>query len=264
MAAAQKFYEGQEFVSDDPAKPSLVYRGGKFFPKQDQPAGDTGTADQPFAPMTPGSDARARAALGIGPALQGQRHMFEAEGWQNPAPGQPGKANAENPLNKEWGATVLGSVDDSLPSWMPHISLDPIARAWGGQKYQDYLQASKSFEAAILPIMSGAAVTPSEAQRQIKASLPELGDAPQTLARKATNRAMMLNAAADLMGRPRPLPKVGTWDFGGGQPASQPRAGQGPSSPAAGQPPVVRSAQEAMALPPGTVFITHDGRRKVR
>ena len=31
--AAQKFYEGQEFVSDDPSKPTLVYKAGKFVPK---------------------------------------------------------------------------------------------------------------------------------------------------------------------------------------------------------------------------------------
>jgi hypothetical protein len=31
---APKYYEGQEFVSDDPSKPTLVYRKGRFFPKE--------------------------------------------------------------------------------------------------------------------------------------------------------------------------------------------------------------------------------------
>jgi hypothetical protein len=46
---------------------------------------------------------------------------------------------------------------------------------------------------------------------------------------------------------------------GGNQSASE-----APAQAASGQPVQVRSPQEAMALPPGTVFITPDGRRKVR
>jgi hypothetical protein len=110
---------------------------------------------------------------------------------------------------------------------------------------QDYEQASKSFESAFLPILSGAAVTPTEASRMIKAALPELGDTPATLARKATNRAMMINGAADLRGAPRPFPKVGTLDLSGSQPGSQPRAGQVAPGRVATQPTTFEGAKEA-------------------
>lgn len=226
--AAPKYYEGQEFVSDDPAKPTLVYRGGKFYPKTDEPGGMQAGADEPFAPLTPGSESRARITLGLGPSTNAQRNIYAAEGW--------GNGNGQNPYNKHPIATVLGNLDNSKAADFLGLSADPVAKWIGKQEYQDYEQANKSFESAFLPVLSGAAVTPTEAQRMIRANLPELGDSPPTLARKATNRAMMINGAADLAGRPRPFPKVGTWDFKGTQPGSQPRAGQvGPNRPAAPQ-----------------------------
>jgi hypothetical protein len=166
--------------------------------------------------------------MGLGPAVQAQRHMYEAEGW--------GQGKAMNPFSKEWGATVLGNIDQGWLAQKVGISLDPVAKAVGGQRYQDYDQAAKSFESAVLPIFSGAAVTPSEAQRLIRSSLPELGDTPETLSRKATNRAMMINAAADLAGKPRPFPKVGTWDLTGSQSGSTPRPGQISAPNAGGRP----------------------------
>jgi hypothetical protein len=258
----QKFYEGQEFHNpNEPGAPVLVYRAGKFYPKSQEPGGATGNSDTPFAAMTPGSEARARVTLGLGPVVNAQRNMFSAEGGGD-------RSKRINPFNKQWGAKLIGDLDEGWLAQKAGISLDPIAKAWGGQQYQDYDQAAKSFEAAMLPIMSGAAVTSTEAQRQIRANLPELGDTTLTLERKGTNRAMMANAAADLAGRPRPFPKVGTWDFKGSQSGSQPRSGQ-PAAPntngAAPKPPVrVKTVQEAMALPRGTVFVTPDGRQKVR
>jgi len=256
--AAPKYYEGQEFVSDDPSKPTLVYRGGKFFPKVDEPGGDVTGADEPYSPLTPGSENRARITLGLGPMVDAQRHMYESEGW--------GKGKPRNPFNKHPIATTLGNLDQSKLSEWVGVSADPLAKVIGGQEYQDYDQARSSFEAAMLPVMSGAAITPSEGQRQIRANQPQLGDSPATLARKAKNRAMMINGAADLAGRPRPFPRVGTWDFKGNQPGSQPRSGQVSANQAArGSAPVrVNSIEEARALPPGTAFITPDGRRKVR
>jgi len=132
---------------------------------------------------------------------------------------------------------------------------DALAKTVGGQDYQDYEQAAKTFEAAMLPIISGAAVTESEARRQIRANLPEFGDTPQTLSRKATNRAMMLNAAADLLGVPRPFPKVGTMDLPGTRPGSQPRPGQvaPKAAPATGAPKIgeVRRGFRYNGGPPG-------------
>lgn len=190
---------------------------------------DYAPGDEPGAPLTPGSDNRARVALGLGPSVNAQRNLYAAEGWGE----APRGAKARNPFNKEWGAKMLDSVDIPIPftsgsggQSATFSPFDTLARAWGGQDYQDYDQAGKSFESAFLPILSGAAVTPSEAQRMIRASLPQMGDTPATLARKATNRAMMINAAADLQGKPRPFPKVGTMDLRGSQPGSQPRPGQ--------------------------------------
>lgn len=248
---AQKFFEGQEFVSDDPAKPTLVYRGGKFFPKSEEPGGMTSAADQPAAPLTPGSENRTRIALGFGPAVEAQKQMYRSEKWDQ----RPNTRRGVNPLNQDWGAAVIDGADDNILARWAGANTTALAKMVGGQNFQDYDQASKSFESAFLPILSGAAVTPQEAQRLIRANLPQLGDTPETLAKKSRNRAMMINAAADLGGRPRPFPKVGTWDF----------TGKGGSAPAKPTGPVrVQTIDEARALAPGTVFITPDGRRKVR
>lgn len=220
----------------------------------------TAPGDTPFAPLTPGSDSRARITLGLGPSTTAQRNIYAAEKW---APDAKGQRKPVNPYNKHPIATALSGMDKGkLAEWVG-FTADPLAKVMGGQDFQDYEQANKSFESAFLPVLSGAAVTPTEAQRMIRANLPELGDTPATLARKATNRAMMINGAADLAGRPRPFPQVGTWDFKGDAPGSRPRAGQG-GPPKATAPVRVNNAQEALKLAPGTVFITPDGRRKVR
>jgi len=205
--------------------------------------------DEPLAPLTPGAEARTRLGMGLGPMVEGQRQMYRSEEW---APKAGGQRKPVNPLNQQWGAALIDALDNNAVARWVGIDTNPLARSVGGQQYQDYDQAMKSYEAAVLPIMSGAAVTQTEAQRLVRADLPQLGDTPATLAKKATNRAMKINAAADLVGRPRPFPKVGTWR-------------QGASAPAASGAPVrVRSIDEARALAPGTVFITPDGRRKVR
>lgn len=234
--AAPKFYEGQEFVSDDPAKPTLVYRAGKFFPKMDQPGGALVAGDEPVAPLTPGSDSRTRVVLGLGPSIEAQKQMYRSEGW-NTNPNDPsGFRGGSNPLNRHpIAANLAMSAENGKPAFLG-IDKQSIAKTIGGDDYQAYDQAAKSWESAMLPILSGAAVTPTEAQRQIRANLPQLGDTPKTLSSKSKNRAMMTNAAADLAGRPRPFPKIGTWDFrgeggSGGAPA--------PAAPAApGRPPL--------------------------
>lgn len=213
--------------------------------------------DSPMAPLTPGAEARTRLGMGLGPMVEAQKQMYRSEGW-NPRAKTGREMMGKNPLNQEWGAALIDSIDNNAVARWVGLDLSPVAKTAGGQTYQDYDQAAKSYESAVLPIMSGAAVTPSEAQRLIRADLPQLGDTPQTLAKKAKNRAMKINAAADLIGRPRPFPQVGTWT----PPATQ---GQ-PRQPAQGgaAPVRVRTPEDAMRLAPGTVFITPDGRRKVR
>ena len=170
-------------------------------------------ADGPSVPLTPGSESRTRVVLGFGPSVSAQRQMAASER------GPGGKR--QNPLNKDWGAAMIDGMDDNAVARFLGANTGAIARWVGGQDYQDYDQAAKSFESAFLPILSGAAVTPSEAQRMLRASLPQLGDTPETLEAKAKNRAMMINGAADLGGRPRPFPDVGTWDFKAGGPPAE-------------------------------------------
>ena len=194
----------------------------------------SGPAEAPAAALTPGSDARARIELGVGPVVNAQRNMYSAEGGGV-------RSQRKNPFNEAPVRSFLSSLDNGKAAEWLGFSMDTVARGTPGknqQSFQDYDQASKSFESAILPIMSGAAVTPSEAQRQVRSNLPAWGDTPLTLERKATNRAMMANAAAELVGKPRPFPKVGVWDIMGGKPGSQPRAGQPNANAPAGPPKV--------------------------
>jgi len=207
--AKQPIIEGQTATNPQTGQ-RIINRGGKWYPLDRDPggAGVASAPDAPMAPLTPGSESRTRLALGLGPAIEAQKQFYKSEGWKPPVPGRPGSSTVgRNPFNTDWGARMLESVP---------FDNGAIARAAGGQDYQDYEQASKSFESAFLPILSGAAVTPSEAQRMIRANLPQINDTPETLAKKARNRAMMINAAADLAGKPRPFPKIGIMDLGGG------------------------------------------------
>jgi hypothetical protein len=158
--------------------------------------------------QTAGAEARARLALGLGPTIEAQKNLYETEVRQ----GGMGEGGG-NPLD-----SLRGALGEWLTPENPNNSiLTRMSKNVGGQRYQDYQQAAKSFEAAFMPILSGAAVTDSEAKRLIAASLPQPGDTTQTLNRKARNRAMMINAAAELLGRPRPFPLVGSFDFKSGQ-----------------------------------------------
>lgn len=144
---------------------------------------------------------RARLSLALGPMIDAQKQMYESEGWNRP--GTTGAArNGRNPFNADWGARLM----EAIP-----FDGGAAARAVGGEDYQKYEQALRSFESSLLPIFSGAAVTESEAKRFIRANLPQINDTPAILARKATNRAKMVNAAAEMMGEAAPFPKVGKW-----------------------------------------------------
>ena len=200
--AKQTFYEGQKAVNDETGQ-TLMYSKGRWSPEESiAPV----SADAPAAALTPGSESRTRVALGLGPAVEAQKRMYAAEGWKPDAP-NPLDRRGHNPFSKDWHARVLEAVP-----WDGGAA----ARWAGGQDYQDYEQAAKTFESAFLPILSGAAVTPSEAQRMMRAAVPQMNDTPAILAQKAKQRAQMINAAADLAGRPRPFPKNGTIDMGGG------------------------------------------------
>jgi hypothetical protein len=86
--------------------------------------------------------------------------------------------------DQDWGALVL----DNIP-----FTGDVIARVAGGEDYQKFDNAYSTFEAAALPIMSGAAVTDSEAKRALKALRVRIGDTDQAVARKMANMDRMVS-----------------------------------------------------------------------
>lgn len=145
---------------------------------------------------------RGRMDLGLAPMMAANQQMRATESAGNP---YNLKTNADNALAK-----LVGSVGVSVGQ-NQFYPLEAVAKSIGGQDYQTYEQAASAFESQLMPIMSGAAVSPSEARRQIRAALPALGDSEQTLAEKSRTREMMLNGAAKARGLPLPYPKVPTW-----------------------------------------------------
>lgn len=201
---------------------------------------------------------RGRLAFGLGPSILAQDSLARQE-------------QGVNPLNRDWGASLV----DMVPDWG---LLNTAARVWGGQDFQDYNQSIKTVEASLLPIFSGMAVTPQEAQRFIRANQPQLGDSPQTLERKAQNRQTVLNEAAFLTGREMPYPNVGRYGdmgFRDQQNEDQPEAASlapleaspGGGSGPGGTPdrPIEiggMSATDLLALPPGAYLRYPDGQVK--
>jgi hypothetical protein len=190
---------------------------------------------------------RGRLDLGMAPMVQSNETMMSME-------------KDQNPLNRDWGAAILDNVGVKIGQNDIH-PFRPVAKAWGGQDYQDYTQGAAGFESQLMPIMSGAAVSPSEASRQIRSGLPELGDSKETLANKGRTRMMMLNGAAKAKGVPLPYPNVPTYGINSDQvPAS---GQQAPAPQASGGVPVL-TPDQARNAPRGTRFKTTDGRVLVR
>lgn len=146
------------------------------------------------SPMV-GADARARFMINLGPLQESQAVLesMDAEGYD--------PSSLRNA-----GASALEAIpfDGGF-----------AARVAGGGDYNAYNQAAKTFEAAILPIMSGAAVTPTEAQRLIRAALPQPGDSPEVLAQKARQRRQMINAVASGIGQQAPYDMNALPDYNG-------------------------------------------------
>ena len=135
-----------------------------------------------------GADARARFMTGLGPLKDAQANFAAAE-------------RDGNPINRDWGAALIDGISENP---ITKNLGDAAARFIGGQDYQNFSQARSTYESALLPILSGAAVTPSEAERLIRADVPQWNDTPETLARKARNRAQRINAVAQGVGQDAP------------------------------------------------------------
>lgn len=157
---------------------------------------------------------RGRIAIGLPNALAAEQRISAMEQGLvddrgQPIPGaQPGEER-RNWFNEDWGASLIDRMGDDEDA----STRGPLASWVGGSDYQLYEQANRSVEAAFLPVLSGAAVTATEAERFIRANLPVYGDGPDVLAEKAANRQRMLNAAAAIMGEELPYPGIGL--FGG-------------------------------------------------
>jgi hypothetical protein len=194
----------------------VIRRDGKWVPLQ---AGGK--------PPVQEASMRGRMDLGLAPMVSSHEAMLREQAKGNPF------SLTENPLNA--AAQVMSEVGVSIPGmgidWRP---LEGAAKFVGGDDFQRYQQASKTFESQLMPLMSGAAVSPSEAERQRKAALPELGDSPANLSEKDKVRAMMLNGAAKARGLPLPYPNLPTYGVNTVRPPG------GPAAPAQGQPGVRR------------------------
>jgi len=171
------------------------------------PAGYRGTPDRleviPGGPRdatarTPtfGPDQRARVAITYQSAADAVRQLAQME------------AGGYN-LDQDWGAAGL----DALMGRGEDGNVNAIARRWGGEDFQQYVSASSAFEAAMLPILSGAAVTESESRRIIRAVLPQQGDGPTVRRDKVRRRQQMLNGAALIGGMAPPYPELGVPDW---------------------------------------------------
>ncbi len=147
------------------------------------------------------ADQRARVAISYEPALEAAQYLERADAQ---AVQRQGTHGSNTPIGQDWGARILEAVPFDGGS---------AARWAGGEDYQLYTRASSAFEAAMLPILSGAAVTESEAQRIVRAALPRMNDSQETLATKARQRRQMLNGAALIGGRPPPFPQDGVADW---------------------------------------------------
>lgn len=210
-------------VADDGKGNYLVYRGGEWFaaqqdgrPKERIPRADYGANHyqlpngdivrqgprngqetiENFGGAGGGSggsglvsaDQRGRYNIGASPLVRAERNLATEE-------------REGNPLNRDWGAVILNSVDLDPRGDSSFRPFAPLANIVGGQDYQNAQQALSTYEASLMPIQSGASVTASEAARQIRADFPSLGDSPETLRRKAANRMDRINAIQSGIGK---------------------------------------------------------------
>jgi hypothetical protein len=150
------------------------------------PAGAAGGSDGTDTKGVQASaEQRGRINLTFDPALEAHRTMVDTE----------------NRMGNAFDANLNAVAARKVPFVGGYL-----ARKVGGQPYQDYQSSAKAFESSMLPILSGASVTDSEAARQIEATLPQPGDSVQTLRNKARRREQMLNGASSALGAGIPFP----------------------------------------------------------
>jgi hypothetical protein len=142
---------------------------------------DVETAPETAKPLI-GSEAMARVVAGLPNAKQAvedlDRLIFRSKGTMLTAKGY-------DPASDIGAATIEAIPDFGL--------LKGVARTVGGEDYQLFKDSYGSFEAAMLPIISGAAITESEGLRQMRALEIKPGDSEQTKRRKITGMKAMVS-----------------------------------------------------------------------
>lgn len=163
----------------------IVYRNGRWVTQTSN--GQTSFDDSIGIGANPSAETRSRIAVQYAPARDAVQQLDNLEREQG------------NVLNNNAFASTLDASSNGTLN-------NAVSRFIGGDDYQQYQSAAKTFESAVLPIMSGAAVTDSEAARQIRAALPQLGDNDAVLRDKAIRRRQMVNSIANMGRQQRPFP----------------------------------------------------------
>lgn len=262
MAAPQvgDLIDGYEFLGGDPKNPGSWQEWGAGARKlptgaivRDGPRGGMQVLrPAEKAPGTTGGvlatpEQRAKLMLSVDPMVQAQQRLeaMESDSYR-PKGGVGGLLTSLIPgigpalqarmakrgysYDNDWGARMLEAVP---------FDGGAVARAVGGEDYQEYEQAARTYEASVMPLFSGAAVTESEAKRLVRADLPQLWDTKDNLKRKSDNRRMRINASAEMIGRPHPFP-----------------SGEGSSV----DNPIRLTAENQAKIPEGAFFLAPDGR----
>lgn len=134
-----------------------------------------------------GAEAAARAYAGIPGATEAINRM---EAMEKGGKDAEGKDVAPYDPQADWGArAVQGAL-----GWIPGGK--ELGDWVGGDDFQKYTQGFSQFKAAMMPIMSGAAISPSEAEMQMSAVEPRMGDGAETLKFKSAQRRRMVEALA--------------------------------------------------------------------
>lgn len=179
--------------------------------------------------------------------------------------------NAERTLRET--ENVATNAGEKVLSKVPMLSNYLVSSG-----YQKFDQASRDFINAVLRRESGAVISDAEFANAQSQYLPQPGDSPEKLALKRQNRMTAIQGIASGAGPAyRPPYRFGQQgeiiEYGTNNQPDIKNAGQlpnigGPGSakaaPAPSQPVRVNTPEDAMRLPSGTVFITPDGRQKVR
>jgi hypothetical protein len=164
---------------------------------------DVETAPEAAKPLI-GSEAMARVTAGLPNAKQAvedlDRLVFRSKGTFLTAEGY-------DPASDLGAAAIEAIPDFGL--------FKGVARTVGGEDYQLFKDSYGSFEAAMLPIISGAAITESEGLRQMRALEIKPGDSEQTKKRKITGMKAMVSgvekaARGDTAGFLKMLDQAGT------------------------------------------------------